>query len=141
MAGVKGRSGGWNRRSVEEHVARGTYRPERHGALALPLVNSGSELSTTAEAPASLSLERRADWHNYLKAYEGWTVAELVLLKLALEAQDRAEQCRRRIKREGLTLRGRRGRVQAHPLLRVEKAAVAVMLDAFKQLGLGGRTP
>jgi hypothetical protein len=31
MAGVKGRSGGLNRRSVAEHRLAGTYRKDRHG--------------------------------------------------------------------------------------------------------------
>lgn len=33
MAGVKGRSGGNGRKTVEEHLANGTYRKDRHGPL------------------------------------------------------------------------------------------------------------
>jgi hypothetical protein len=31
MAGVAGRSGGANRVSVDDHLLRGTFRPDRHG--------------------------------------------------------------------------------------------------------------
>lgn len=33
MAGVKGRSGGAGRKSIEEHMLDGTYRANRHGGL------------------------------------------------------------------------------------------------------------
>jgi hypothetical protein len=35
MAGVKGRSGGWNRLSPEEHAVRGSFRRDRHGTAPL----------------------------------------------------------------------------------------------------------
>lgn len=33
MAGVKGRSGGWNKKTLRQHLESGTYRPARHGRV------------------------------------------------------------------------------------------------------------
>lgn len=39
MAGVKGRSGGSNRRSLEDHKRRGTFRDDKHGSLSVAPAN------------------------------------------------------------------------------------------------------
>jgi P27 family predicted phage terminase small subunit len=85
-----------------------------------------------------LSPPSSALWRALLSDYEGWGKADLVLLELALRAHDQAAQCQRRIAREGITLRGKRGSVRAHPLLRVERQAVASAAAIFRQLNLGG---
>jgi P27 family predicted phage terminase small subunit len=139
VAGVKGRSGGWNRKSAEQHLISGTYRRDRHGPVALASVNP--QQTEPPEPPASLSPTAREAWRRYMQEFEAWSAGDLRLLELALHAQDRAEQCRRRLKADGLVLRARRGGLRrVHPLVRVEKAAIDFMITVFKQLGLvGGR--
>jgi P27 family predicted phage terminase small subunit len=57
MPGVKGRSGGQNRKSRRMHVLHGTFRPDRHAG-------DGPEAPTGApETPAGLTGEGLAEWH------------------------------------------------------------------------------
>jgi P27 family predicted phage terminase small subunit len=60
MAGVPGRSGGRNKKSIQEHRLRGTYKPSRHDdrvatASAIPLPSS-------LQAPAHLTGDAKAFW-------------------------------------------------------------------------------
>lgn len=66
MAGVKGRSGGHNRASAQEHRMRGTYRADRHGPIdagAPPPAPTG-EPSTrpVVVQPPTLSRAERRFW-------------------------------------------------------------------------------
>ncbi len=135
MAGVKGR-GGQNRLSADEHQLRGNFRPERHGALALAPTSAPARPQPPLAAPRGLSRAARAAWREYMREFTDWSASDLELLELALRAKDRAAQCRRRIAREGLTLRGPRGATRLHPLVRVERTSVGFMLNAFKTLRL-----
>jgi hypothetical protein len=54
MAGVKGRSGGRNRKSVHDHVLGGSYRRDRHGPLPLP--------GNVASFPQQSSTPPPRDW-------------------------------------------------------------------------------
>jgi phage terminase small subunit len=144
MAGVKGRSGGWNRQSPEIHRLNGTFRADRHGTAANPAIIALPTAVTDAPpAPSGLSPGSRKTWRALMDEYEAWTPSDLKILALALEACDRAAQCRRRIAKDGLVLIGnvgtRRGsrQVKAHPLIRVERQAAAFAAGAFKQLNLG----
>jgi P27 family predicted phage terminase small subunit len=56
MAGVKGRSGGANRKSRQLHVLQGTFRRARH-AVEAPEPPSGAP-----EAPGTLTGEAAAEW-------------------------------------------------------------------------------
>lgn len=58
MAGVKGRSGGHNRRSAEQHVLDGTYREDRHAGREHPRPEIG-----TPDAPAALTGVARREWN------------------------------------------------------------------------------
>jgi P27 family predicted phage terminase small subunit len=138
MAGVKGRSGGHNRLSAEEHQLRGNYRPGRHGSLAVAPARPPADVP--APVPAGLSRGAQKAWRGYMADFDEWTRTDLSLLELALRSKDRAEQCRRRISAEGLTLRSRRGGTRLHPLVRVERDAIAFVLNTFKQLGLERRS-
>jgi len=57
MAGVKGRSGGMNRKSRREHEVAGTFRPDRHGHLTQPDVPVGEPVK-----PAYLSELASGKW-------------------------------------------------------------------------------
>jgi phage terminase small subunit len=137
MSGVKGRSGGWNRRPQAEHVARGTYRRDRHGPLAV--ASSSAVLvpvpfrGPAPEAPAGLSPESTALWRELVIAFDGWTVGDLALLKLALEALDDAQAARAQLAAQGLVIGTR-----AHPAVRIARAAESSALNIFRHLGIGG---
>ncbi len=56
--------------------------------------------------------------------------------RVALEAHQRARECREQIDRDGLTIEGRDGQVKVHPLVAAERDARAAWLSAIKALGL-----
>src|SRR5262245_18626851 len=57
VPGVKGRSGGHNRLSVEEHRFRGTFRPARHGTW-----TPGPAVDGAVRKPSWLSSRAGAVW-------------------------------------------------------------------------------
>src|SRR4249920_972250 len=57
MPGVKGRSGGQNRKARQMHVLQGTFRPDRHGA------DNPDPPAGAPEVPAELTGEALAEWH------------------------------------------------------------------------------
>jgi hypothetical protein len=57
-------------------------------------------------------------------------------LATALEAHQRARECREAIAAEDMTLTGRDGQAKVHPLLAVERDARAQWLAGIKALGL-----
>ena len=81
-------------------------------------------------APAHLSQEMRKFWRRVTEEYELERDA-LLILKTACEAQDRAQQAREIIAKEGLILDKRR-----HPAIDVEAQSQSLFLRAMRQLGL-----
>src|SRR5690242_8852171 len=57
MAGVKGRSGGRNARTTQEHVLRGSFRDDRHGDKHTPEPSKG-----IPEPPKPLEGDGREEW-------------------------------------------------------------------------------
>lgn len=84
--------------------------------------------------PLGLSSEALAIYRQTLADYdlEPWHVR--ILLE-ALRSLDRAEQARRQLDAEGLTIDGRFG-PRPHPLLTVERDARSGFARLMKQLGL-----
>jgi hypothetical protein len=82
MAGRKGRSGGHNRLTPEEHILRGTFNPTRHGGrLARP---SGPPAGPVpAGLVAGLTGPGRAFVAECWAHYGGWTPPACVLLRQA----------------------------------------------------------
>jgi hypothetical protein len=97
MPGVRGRSGGHNRKSREDLNVAGTYRPDRHGA-------SASVLAPTwpvpgAEPPSELLAGLGADGARFLRdVYAEFECGALEghVLRIAAQALDDAEQARAR---------------------------------------------
>lgn len=57
MAGVKGRSGGRNARTTQEHVLRGSFRDDRHGGATTPEPPKG-----IPDPPKPLDGDALAEW-------------------------------------------------------------------------------
>jgi hypothetical protein len=126
--GGKG-SGGWNRRSAEQHRVDGTFRPDRHARRATRVVPIGDP---APPPPETLSAPARERWVQLVGEFAGWDAGQLHLLELALLASDRATACRERIARDGLIVKG-----HVHPLMRLLRSEERFMLDTLRQLRAG----
>ncbi len=60
MPGVKGRSGGANRKSRQLHVIQGTFQPSRH------TVDAPEPPQGVPEAPGILTGEAKVEWHRMI---------------------------------------------------------------------------
>lgn len=80
MAGAPGRSGGANRLSLETHLARGTFRPDRHGPRteALPVPVSAADRRRTLDG---LGGEARRVSSCLLVEFGGWDASSLATLR------------------------------------------------------------
>jgi hypothetical protein len=85
--------------------------------------------------PAHLADDGRQLWLDIQRAYQIDDPGGLVLLRVACEALDRAERCRRLIDEQGemLTVRGI---PRAHPALAAERDARAAIVRAIRNLNL-----
>ena len=79
MAGVPGRSGGHNRKSVAEHIEAGTYRRDRHGvstAPAAPVSETDRRRTLQGLTPVARRLAVQL-----LEAFTGWDASSLQTLR------------------------------------------------------------
>src|SRR4051812_16138783 len=108
MAGVKGRSGGKNRKGIAEHVMAGTYRRDRHGALPETRQLGATVLQMPPAAfpkvPSAvlrcLGPRGRAFVVELWGAYGEWSPSALVLLRQAGQLVDAIESYQATISRE-----------------------------------------
>lgn len=89
VSGKKGRSGRkWL--SVENHLVRGTFRPDRHGPW--PEVVGTAALSAPAGAPEDLLAGLGGVGARFVgdlwRSYAGWNASKLLLLRRAGELAD-----------------------------------------------------
>ncbi len=85
---------------------------------------------TEPKPPKHLTAEAKKFWRRVSSEYELTPDAELIL-QVAAENWDRAQQARVEVSRDGLTADGRR-----HPAIDIEKQAYGLFLRAMRQLGL-----
>ena len=89
MAGQPGRSGGANRIAPALHLARGTFRPDRHGQPdPVPVPPLSDRVRRQALRGLSVAARRLAG--QILAEYpEGWDAAALTTLRLYVESSAR----------------------------------------------------
>ena len=63
------------------------------------------------------------------------------LIETACRLADRIDQCREILARDGLTSRGRYGQLVQHPLVEVERSAMAEFRQCLKLSGLSRQIP
>jgi P27 family predicted phage terminase small subunit len=86
--------------------------------------------------PDYLGEPERQIWAGVFRDYDLSADVATAVLATALEAHQRARECREAIDRNGMTVTGRDGQVKVHPLLAVERDARAQWLAGVKTLGL-----
>jgi P27 family predicted phage terminase small subunit len=116
-------------------LQRGRKSSASRGQLAVVSPASGDR-SFLTDSPHHLGKAEQRIWRDTLRDYEITSQTSLAVLTTALEAHQRARECREVIKREGMTMAGRDGQAKVHPLLAVERDARQAWLAALRVLGL-----
>jgi len=88
------------------------------------------------EAPKHLSKEARDIWKALTSEYDIQDTGGLAILRVALEAWDRAQAARVNIEKNTMLIVGRDGQPKQHPLLCVERDNRAAFLAGLKALNL-----
>ena len=92
--------------------------------------------ASSPEPPSHFGEAEQRIWRDIFSDYEFSTKTAIAVLTTALEAHQRARECREAILREGMTVVGRDGQAKVHPLLAVERDARQAFLSAVSTLGL-----
>jgi P27 family predicted phage terminase small subunit len=103
---------------------------------AIPMGPAVLPRSDHPQPPDHLGEPERQIWRHVFEDFELSTRTAEAVLTAALEAHQRARECREAITREGMTLGGRDGQAKVHPLLAVERDARQAFLAAVRALGL-----
>jgi hypothetical protein len=91
-------------------------------------------------APPHLDEPERKLYAALVRTYRFDDRASLELLCQAMEARQRARQCREQVEKDGPTYRDDRNNLKSHPLLAIERSAQAAFISALRllRLDLGG---
>src|SRR6516164_6425687 len=116
----------------------------RKSVAALSIVSSRARLVSSSLAPSSVNpppppedlgeLEQQI-WRDIVADWRGPRLAYAVLAD-ALKAHQCARKCSEVVAAEGMTVEGRDGQTKAHPLLAVERSAIASYQRQLKTLGI-----
>jgi len=90
----------------------------------------------TIRPPGHLSKEGQEIWREILQEYAIDDATGLRILRVALEAFDRAQAARTAIDKDGLTVIDKAGQIKSHPLLPIERDSRAAFLAGMKALNL-----
>ena len=91
---------------------------------------------STQKAPSHLTAEAKKIWREILDEYAIDDAAGLRILRVALEAFDRAQAARATIDKDGMTVKDKFGQTKPHPLLPIERDSRAAFLAGLKALNL-----
>lgn len=90
----------------------------------------------TIRAPKHLSKEAKKIWKSLITEYGIEDIAGLKILRVALEAFDRAQAAREKIDLEGMTVEDRYGQMKPRSLIACERDSRAAFLSGLKALNL-----
>jgi P27 family predicted phage terminase small subunit len=102
----------------------------------IPMEPAVHRHSSLPKPPCHLGEPERQIWRHVFEDFELATRTAEAVLTSALEAHQRARECREAITREGMTVAGRDGQVKVHPLIAAERDARGAFLTAIRVLGL-----
>jgi P27 family predicted phage terminase small subunit len=133
MPGVKGRSGGQNRKSAEVHLLEGTFRADRHNA------NEPKPTAGAPSCPTWLDKEAKAEWHRLVPVLDGamgiLTVAEREILTVICQAWSVVRETTRVLEKQGRYQKVG-DHLVPHPAVADQRAAWKMLKDCCAVLGL-----
>jgi|SRR5215467_388196 len=107
----------------------------------LALIRTGPRLVSSAQVenppppPEDLGEPERQIWRDIVADWRGPRLSYAVLAD-ALKAHQCARKCSEVVAAEGMTVEGRDGQLKAHPLLAIERSAIASYQRQLKVLGI-----
>jgi len=128
-------SGGHNRKSIEEHKFRGTYRPDRHGPDR-PVPSSSPRPGKPPRTPRELGPAGRKLWKLIVTTYEVNDVNAEAMSHLlsACRAEDDIQRFRAKVTEDGDLCKT--DPAKPHPLLAAIRGSEAVRRASLKALNL-----
>ena len=91
---------------------------------------------STQKPPVHFTSETKRIWQEIIDEYAIDDAAGLRILRVALEAFDRAQAARATIDKDGMTVKDKFGQTKPHPLLPIERDSRAAFLAGLKALNL-----
>ena len=114
-------------------------RGRKPASLALirarPRLVSSSPAENSPAPPDDLGEPEREIWRDIVCDWRGPRLSYAVLAD-ALRAHQTAREARATVAEEGMTVVGRDGQTKAHPLLAIERSAIASYQRQLKVLGI-----
>lgn len=141
MSGKPGRSGS-RPLSAQHHLLHGSWRANRHGALAaatVPVTSRDVEISprTVQRIASGLGPAGRRFVRRMIRDHEGWGAVDFEVLRLVGRAVDRIEAFDEAIG-STVVVTGPRGTRAVNPLLAAQRAEVSQLLALMRRLGSEG---
>jgi P27 family predicted phage terminase small subunit len=93
-------------------------------------------MNNSKSAPKHLTKEAKKIFKELCEEYMLDDIAGLRILRVALEAFDRAQVARAEIEKDGMTVKDKFGQIKPHPLLPIERDSRAAFLAGLKALNL-----
>lgn len=123
------------RKPIADHLAEGTYRPDRHGDVAGPF----RATSGRPPMPRGLSEREKTAWRTITADLERHGILfrlDAPLIEAAAVQWARAREARALVRRHGLLVVGARGGLVANPAVRMERDAWRLLVRLAGELGL-----
>jgi hypothetical protein len=102
---------------------------------ARPRLVASSPIENSPPPPDDLGEPEREIWRDIVADWRGPRLSYAVLAD-ALRAHQTAREARATVAEEGMTVVGRDNQVRAHPLLAIERSAIASYQRQLKTLGI-----
>ncbi len=84
--------------------------------------------------PANLSAEAKRLWRATVEEFEFESGADLALLRQLCESIDGVRACQKRVRKDGMMIRGASGQLRHHPLLAAEAEYRRAVLACVRAL-------
>jgi P27 family predicted phage terminase small subunit len=100
------------------------------------MVKTKQSAAKTLAPPSHLGAVEKQMWQSIVREHVFDETSGVALLRVTLEAHERARRCREAIDKDGMTFQDKFGQVKIHPLVAAERDARAAFMSGVKALRL-----